>query len=521
VEWTPFLFSVLAFSCLYFWRPMIYADHPWEMRRYLPVVVPGICVSIAAAADALWSTRGRLQHVWRVAAMAMLAVVLWREVGMARPFWRVTEKSGALAAVEQIARLIPADAIVLFTHPGPEVLVTTPLAMHLGRSVLPVVRHPAADAHHEEHRRLFEAQIARWMRTGRQVFYLAAHDGDAPFATVNARWESIAMPSVRIRTFGSTLGQPPRAPRAEHVQFHVLRAVPNPDVLPVCGPRALRADAVLLGTAEGFYSLETRRFVRYRWARPRARLVFPTCDRMTSRPRVLRVRAACGQRPSNTTCDVAVEVNGAAAGHLTLTDEWSIADLLIPEAAAAAPAGAFDVRFSGPRFVSAETGTEGRELSFQIASVALVPGETSGSPSASGRGVAALPADLNLITPAAQDIWAVRQDGFYDVEQLDGMFRWTGRHARVVVPLGHSRPTTVRVQVSRTIRPGQPVRISANGCVLFAGVPPRSEWDATLPIGGCNITGEELTIGIDADAMRPPRDRRELAVALRSIRVDW
>ena len=33
VDWTPFLFSLLAFSCLYFWRQMIHADHPWAMRR--------------------------------------------------------------------------------------------------------------------------------------------------------------------------------------------------------------------------------------------------------------------------------------------------------------------------------------------------------------------------------------------------------------------------------------------------------------------------------------------------------
>jgi hypothetical protein len=76
------------------------------------------------------------------------------------------------------------------------------------------------------------------------------------------------------------------------------------------------------------------------------------------------------------------------------------------------------------------------------------------------------------------------------------------------------------VEVSRTIRPGQSVRISANGCTLFEGAVPRSEWDATLSLERCTITGAELTVTIDADAVRPPRDRRELAVAMRSISVD-
>jgi hypothetical protein len=114
----------------------------------------------------------------------------------------------------------------------------------------------------------------------------------------------------------------------------------------------------------------------------------------------------------------------------------------------------------------------------------------------------------------------VRQFGFHDVEQDGKTFRWTGPRASVIVPLGRSRPTAVRVEVARTVRPGQSIRISANGCPLFDGVIPRNEWDATLSLERCTITGEELTVAIEADAIRPPRDRRELAVAMRSIRVD-
>jgi len=88
------------------------------------------------------------------------------------------------------------------------------------------------------------------------------------------------------------------------------------------------------------------------------------------------------------------------------------------------------------------------------------------------------------------------------------------------VPPGHLRSATVRLQVARTIRPAQPVRISANGCLLFNGAPPRSEWDITLSLERCAITGGELTIAIEADAVRPRGERRELADAMRSIYVD-
>jgi hypothetical protein len=523
VDWTPFLFSLLAFSCLYFWRQMISPDHPWAMRRYLPVIVPGICVGIAAVADALWSRPSRMRYAWRAAAAVVLLAVAWHEIGMTRRFWSFTEKSGALAAVQRIAQAIPADALILFTRPGYDVLVATPLAMHHGRSVLPVLRRSAEEAQQDERRRLFEAQMGRWMRDRREVFYLTAEDGDAPYATLDVRWQPVAMPGVTVHTFGASEKHPPGAPTSYYVQYHVVRAVEHPDVLPACAPRALRADTVLLGMAEGFSQLETRQPVRYRWVRPRARLVFPKCERVTSRPRVLRVRASCGARTPGATCEVTVDVNGASAGRLRLTDQWRIVDLAIPDTAASAPTGAFDVRFSGPRFVEAEAGigTGRREVSFRLASVALVPGDIPGGGPSGGGGVSALPADLNLISLAAQDIWAVRQDGFYEVEQPDGrMFRWTGRQARVIVPLGRSRPSAVRVDVSRTIQPGHAIRIRANACLLFDGVPPQSEWNTVLSLDGCPITGDELIVTIEGKAIRPLPDRRELAVAVRSIRLE-
>jgi hypothetical protein len=522
VDWTPFLFSLLAFSVLYFWRQSIFPDHPWAMRRYLPVVVPGICIGIVAATVALWSAGGRMRHMARVAAAIVLGIVVWHESVMARGFWGFTEKRGALAAVERIAQTLPSDALTLFTYPGPDMLVTTPLALLLGRSVLPVVHRPTSDAEQEERRHRFEAQLSRWMRNGRQIFYVTADDGDAPYATPQVRWEPVAMRAVTVRTWGASENHPPRGPVAFNVQYHVLRAVPPLEVLPACTPRALRADSVLSGLAEGFHQLETRQLVRYRWVRPRARLVFPACRTTTNRAGLLRIRASCGPRASKTPCRVGVDVNGARAGQLTLTDEWTIADLPIPEIAASDSAEVVDVRFDGPRFVRAESGmeTDRRELSFQLASVAVVPADTPGSHSPGGRSITTLPPDLNLITPAAQDIWAVRQSGLYEVERDGRTFRWTARDARVTVPLGRTRPTAVRVEVARTVRPKQPIRISANGCTLFDGVVPRSEWNASLSLGRCTITGEELTVAIEADAVRPPRDKRELAVAVRSIRVE-
>ncbi|HXE80353.1 MAG TPA: hypothetical protein VNK41_06360, partial [Vicinamibacterales bacterium] len=64
VEWLPFLALFFLVAGLYFWNPRIYSDHPWMMRRFLPVVVPAMGVATAAAVFWLWSIPGR----WRPAA---------------------------------------------------------------------------------------------------------------------------------------------------------------------------------------------------------------------------------------------------------------------------------------------------------------------------------------------------------------------------------------------------------------------------------------------------------------------
>jgi len=249
--------------------------------------------------------------------------------------------------------------------------------------------------------------------------------------------------------------------------------------------------------------------------------LFASCDRGRGRPRILRIRAACGPRPEASRCDVQVTINGLAAGTIALTDDWATYDLPIPGAAAAAEIGPFDIKFSGPRPVLTTAALEqGRRMTLQVASVALVPGLTVGR-GATISMAAELPDDLNLISQTAQDVWGVSQSGIYGEERSGGrMFRWVERRARLVVPMRLSRPHAVRFEIWRTIRAGQPIRIAANECALFEGVPPRTEWSVVFSLEACRATGDQLTITVEAEPMRPPGERRDLAVALRSVRLE-
>ena len=131
------------------------------------------------------------------------------------------------------------------------------------------------------------------------------------------------------------------------------------------------------------------------------------------------------------------------------------------------------------------------------------------------------PDDLNLISGHAAQFWNVRQHGFHRHERKGSQtFRWTRGRAAVTVPLLGRRPAAVRVVIDRAIRSSTRVRIAANDCVLHDGRVRRG-WDATLPLDGCRLEGDSLTISVVSDvAPARGRDRRRLGVAVRRITVE-
>jgi hypothetical protein len=135
----------------------------------------------------------------------------------------------------------------------------------------------------------------------------------------------------------------------------------------------------------------------------------------------------------------------------------------------------------------------------------------------------ARPEDLNLISGAAEHYWNVQQVGFHRHEgKGDRVFRWTRTKASLTVPLRGRTPAAVRVKIARPVEPEARLRITANGCAIYDGLVPRREWEATLPFGACDLTGDELTLGLTTTATRrrQGRDTRSLGMAVRSITLE-
>src|SRR4029077_8562354 len=68
------VFVVLPVAVMYLARPSITPDQPWAMRRFLPVVIPGIAIAIAAVLVRVWQAATSVR-VARARATALAGVV--------------------------------------------------------------------------------------------------------------------------------------------------------------------------------------------------------------------------------------------------------------------------------------------------------------------------------------------------------------------------------------------------------------------------------------------------------------
>lgn len=110
-----FVLTLLGMSLLYFYSPQIVPDQTWAMRRYIPVVIPGLLV---AAVYAIWQLR-RLPRRLGVPVMAGLGIALVVVPAViTSPMYRVREDVPELALVRQVCGVLPSDAAVVVVEAG-------------------------------------------------------------------------------------------------------------------------------------------------------------------------------------------------------------------------------------------------------------------------------------------------------------------------------------------------------------------------------------------------------------------
>jgi hypothetical protein len=108
------LLIVVPVAVLYLARPNIAPDQPWAMRRFLPVVIPGLALFVAVALSALWTRRAGWTGISRrVGAVVVgLGIAVPCAISM-RPFLKMRMQQGAEAAVHRICSISRDDSALI------------------------------------------------------------------------------------------------------------------------------------------------------------------------------------------------------------------------------------------------------------------------------------------------------------------------------------------------------------------------------------------------------------------------
>jgi hypothetical protein len=120
--WLPFFAGFALLALGYLWRPSITPDQPWAMRRYLPVVIPGVLLLAGMASEQLQRVGERRSRTLAQAATVALAALLatgiaWSAAVSAR-IYDARDQDGMVATVDRLCTLVGADGAAVTVRGG-------------------------------------------------------------------------------------------------------------------------------------------------------------------------------------------------------------------------------------------------------------------------------------------------------------------------------------------------------------------------------------------------------------------
>jgi hypothetical protein len=136
----PAFFVLFAIFSVFFFRKLhIVWEHFWLARRFLPMILPGLCL-LASGALVGASVSGETHRVGRrLAGTLAVAFIAWQFWTAAAPVAAHVEYRGAIHAVEQLAARVTDRDLVLFEsrNSNSDVhVLAVPLAYAFGKQVL-------------------------------------------------------------------------------------------------------------------------------------------------------------------------------------------------------------------------------------------------------------------------------------------------------------------------------------------------------------------------------------------------
>lgn len=318
--------TIAVFSCFFFYKIRIASDHFWMARRFLPVILPGALMLIAAAALSrafAGATPSRL--VRSIVGIVFIGVLASQYARAAAPVVPHVEYAGLIAKLEQIAAQVrDADLLIVESRDASDThVLALPLAYIYARNVL-VLNNRKPD-------KAAFAAFLEWARTRyERVLFMGGGGTDLLSSSWSAR--PIASERFAVPEYDAPADAYPRFVR--HKEFdYSLYEIAAPDASDEAGPFDLDVGVNDDLHVLRFHSKERSENRTFRWSRDRSYVSINHVD--ASSREIELVMNDGGRPPSVPPAQVTVSLDGVVLGTVTVDTGFDAYRLQIPSALAA------------------------------------------------------------------------------------------------------------------------------------------------------------------------------------------
>ncbi len=313
-----FLLTGLTFSLFFFYKVRVWHDHYFAMRRFIPVILPSLVVCMSVFLASLrWDARRFTAWGSRIVAATLLVIYLAEGRGL-WAFRGHEEFPGSLDFVEEMARHIGDDDVVIFPRREGLHMLELPLAELEGKNVLEFYTHkPPRD--------LLEDLLVQWRDEYRDVYFVTnykislsglftRHVQDFWFATEKYEYAYTRRP-VSAEPF--------------HLRYTLSKAVDLDDL----AQRIPQLPDLDVGGSDDlqvawFHEKELdEESVSYRWSQRTSSIFLPAVGNGT---KTLRVRLAGPREDDAPLYPVELAIDGRSLGTLEPGREFETYELELP-----------------------------------------------------------------------------------------------------------------------------------------------------------------------------------------------
>lgn len=209
------LLSLLV-ALIFIINPRVAPYHPWAIRRFLPIVIPGLTIAAASAVGVLASGGLRLRRVAAVLVVLSLVLLEVRPVQAVRHRWYFFD---GFRTVETLAEMLPLDAFVIVDSSLADAQVQVPLWLTHGRETVMMASETPN----------WNAALFAMVASGRPAYWIDARFAPPPAVPGLVFQRAKPDPEIRLLLPNSGLGGPPALTIGRRYMLKVYRVTRAPE----------------------------------------------------------------------------------------------------------------------------------------------------------------------------------------------------------------------------------------------------------------------------------------------------